>query len=64
MSFTPKLKRKIPDGLSERIALEQKIVDKAVGKTIVKVKASMRTTDPDVHDSGVLMMEFTDGSIL
>lgn len=64
MSFTPKLKKNLPEGLSRKIAIEQKIVDKAIGKTISKVETSMRKTEPDVHESNVLMIEFTDGSIL
>ena len=64
MSFTPKLERDLPEGLSRKIAIEQEIVDKAIGKTISKVETAMRKTDPDVHESNVLMIEFTDGSIL
>lgn len=51
MSFTPKLKKNLPEGLSRKIAIEQKIVDKAIGKTISKVETSMRKTDPDVHEA-------------
>ena len=64
MSFTPKLKSDLPEGLSRKIAIEQEILDKSIGKTISKVKTAMRKTDPDLHESNVLMIEFTDGSIL
>ncbi|MDE0635919.1 MAG: hypothetical protein OXI43_08755 [Candidatus Poribacteria bacterium] len=64
MSFTPKLDKNLPEGLSRKIAIEQGIVDKAIGKTISKVKAAMRKPNPGLHESNVLMIEFTDGSIL
>ncbi len=64
MSFIPKLENNLPEILSRKIEIEQEIVDKANGKTISKVQTGMRKTDPDLHESNVLSIEFTDGSTL
>ena len=64
MSFVPKLRKDLPDGLSRKVAIEQEFVSRTIGKTIVNAQAFMRKIDPNVHESNVLKLEFNDGSIL
>ncbi|MDE0010383.1 MAG: hypothetical protein OXU36_04525 [Candidatus Poribacteria bacterium] len=57
MSYLPKIER---PALPERIPIAKKLE----GKTIAEVKYGHREHTTDVHESEVLILEFTDGTKL
>lgn len=64
MSFIPELEEILNEGMSKRLDLISKSAEKMDGKTVKKVTVGLRKLSEDIHESDVLILEFTDGSVM